>query len=75
MNTIRASLLVFDNTNELKWPHDLVVGICWSMDELVVVIHFGKKFELVVQVFVVHQSSFLSQSHARQFDEVQACVF
>ena len=66
---------MFDNTDELKWPHDFVVAICWSMDELVVVlIHFGKEFELIVQVFVVHQSSFLSQSHARQFDEVQAYV-
>jgi hypothetical protein len=37
-----ASLLVFNNTDKLKYLYDLVVGIFWSMDELViVVIHFG----------------------------------
>ena len=38
---ILASLLVFNNTDKLKWSHDLIIGICWSVDELVVVFHLG----------------------------------
>lgn len=64
MDTILASLLVFNNTNKLKWLHDLVVGICWRMDELVVVvIDLTYKFKLILQVFVIHQISFLSRGH------------
>ena len=34
---------MFSNTNMLKWSHDLVVDICWSVDGIVVVviIHLG----------------------------------
>lgn len=38
MNTILAKLLVFNYTDKLKWLHDLVVGICWSVNEVVIVI-------------------------------------
>lgn len=75
MNSILASLLVFNNTDKRKWSHDLVVSLCWSVDDLVVVvIHLGWKFELIVQVFAMHQFFFIFQSHGRQVDEVQTCV-
>jgi hypothetical protein len=35
--SLLASLFVFNNTDKFKWLHDLVVGICWSMDEHVVI--------------------------------------
>ena len=38
MNTILATLLVFNYTDKLKWLHDLVVGICWSVNEVLIVI-------------------------------------
>ena len=75
MNTLLASLLVFNNIDKLKCLHDLVIGICWSMNELVVVkIHLGQKLELIVQVFAIHQFPFLSQTYRSQFDKVQVCV-
>jgi hypothetical protein len=33
---ILQSLLAFDNAGKLKYLHNLVVGILWSMNELVV---------------------------------------
>lgn len=75
MNTILESLLVFNNADKLKQSHVLVVGICWSMNELdIVVIHLAQKYDLIVQLFAIHLFSFLSQSHERQIDEVQACA-
>lgn len=38
VNTSLASILVLNNANQLQYSHDLVVGVRWSNNELVVVV-------------------------------------
>lgn len=38
LNTSLASILVLNNDNQLQYSHDLVVGVRWSKNELVVVV-------------------------------------
>ena len=48
-------LLVSDHTVKFKNSHDLVVSICRSMNEFVVLeIYFQKKYKHIIEVFVVH---------------------
>ena len=59
---------MFNNTDKHKWLHGLVAGICWSMDDLVVVvIHLGWKFELIVQVFAITNFSLFSKAMEDNF--------
>lgn len=50
INTTLPSLLPFNNTNQLKYSHNLVVGESWSMNELVVVVvHLAQKFKHIIR--------------------------
>ena len=74
-NITLASLLTLKDSSQPKKSYDLVVGICWSMNDFVIgVINLAQKHEYIVNLFVVHPFSLLSQAVRGPFCEVCACA-
>ena len=67
-----AILLTFYNTNKIKQSHDLVVGICRCMNELVtLVIHLAQKSKHIIKMFATHPFPFLSQCMRGHFLKIR----
>src|ERR1700738_132312 len=75
LNRPFAILLTLYNTSKFKWSHDLVIGICRCMNELVtLVIHLAQKSKHIIKMFTIHPFSFLSQCMRGHFCEIRACA-
>jgi hypothetical protein len=75
LNTTLGILLTFYNTCKFKDLHNLIVGVCWSVNELVTtVIHLTQKSKHIVKMFAIHPFSFFSQRLRSHYREVKACI-
>ena len=62
LNTTLGKLLTLYNTCKFKYLHDLIVGVRWSVNELVtIVIHLAQKSRHIIKMFAIHPFFFLSQ--------------
>ena len=73
LNRTLAILLTLYNTNKFKQSHDLVVGICRCINELItLIIHLAQKSKHIIKMFAIHPFPFLSQCMRGHFCEVWA---